>query len=397
MFQKKYTLVLGCMTLVVVQLACNFGTSPTSMATPNIEMTLSYLSTAAAQTLVAGVSPMPSATPVLESPTASETSAPATATRNPETATPVKPCDLVRFEKDVSYPDGSVVEKNKTFVKTWKLTNAGTCSWTPSYALVFFSGDAMKGPAVVSLSKNVNPGESIELSVTLTAPEKKGSYRGYWKLRNAAGVLFGFGKDANSPFWVDIKVGEPEYTFLSLVDTLCKAKWENNNGVELPCPGDGDEAKGFVEIIDEPVNEDGSDADVWGLMTVPPSRKNGFMQGQYRVFEVKEGDRFRAVLQCAYKARKCDMIFRLDYQNNGKTRTLGSWEEVYDGRQTTVDLDLSNLAGETIKLILVVDTNGTRPGDYGVWLNPRVMREGPAPAASQTAAPSKTPANTPTP
>jgi hypothetical protein len=85
------------------------------------------------------------------------------------------------------------------FTKTWRLKNTGTCSWTPAYAVVFFSGEAMSGPAVQALTANVNPGQTVDLSVNLKAPATEGTYTGYWKLRNAAGVTF-------TQFYVAIKV-----------------------------------------------------------------------------------------------------------------------------------------------------------------------------------------------
>jgi hypothetical protein len=87
----------------------------------------------------------------------------------------------------------------ESFVKTWRLKNNGTCAWTPSYAVVFSSGNAMGGPATQALTGNVNPGGTVDISVSLTAPITPGSYTGYWKLRNASAVLF-------SEFYVQIEV-----------------------------------------------------------------------------------------------------------------------------------------------------------------------------------------------
>jgi len=52
-----------------------------------------------------------------------------------------------------TYPDGSLVARSSTFVKIWRLKNTGTCSWTPSYSLVFSGGDSMSGPSTVALTK----------------------------------------------------------------------------------------------------------------------------------------------------------------------------------------------------------------------------------------------------
>lgn len=112
---------------------------------------------------------------------------------------PTQTCDVAQFIDDVTIPDGTTLKPNETFTKTWRFRNAGTCSWTPSYAVVFSSGDSMNGPVTQALTGNVNPGQTVDISVELTAPAAAGSYKGFWKLRNAAGVHF-------SQFYVDIKV-----------------------------------------------------------------------------------------------------------------------------------------------------------------------------------------------
>jgi hypothetical protein len=71
--------------------------------------------------------------------------------------------------------------------------------------LVFTSGDQMGGTTAVRLSGNVYPGQTVDVSVTLTAPDKRGHFTGYWMLRNPNGVLFGYGDKANQAFYVDIR------------------------------------------------------------------------------------------------------------------------------------------------------------------------------------------------
>jgi len=115
-------------------------------------------------------------------------------------ATATSDCDDGDFVTDVTIPDGTVLDPNESFTKTWRLKNSGTCSWTPSYAVVFSNGDSMSGPATQALTGNVNPGQTMDISVNLKAPATAGDYTGYWKLRNAAGVTF-------ATFYVTIKVG----------------------------------------------------------------------------------------------------------------------------------------------------------------------------------------------
>ena len=147
-----------------------------------------------------------------------------TVTAIPETATPIPPTptigsagctDIATFVSDVTYPDNTLVAAGTGFVKTWRLRNTGTCTWTSSYALVFDHGDKMGGPDAVALAGAVSPGSTVDLSVNLTAPTGPGTYQGYWKLRNNAGVLFGLG--GSGAFFVKIIVPgtpTPTSTFL---------------------------------------------------------------------------------------------------------------------------------------------------------------------------------------
>jgi len=142
------------------------------------------------------------------------TSVPATATPLPPTSTPVSTatavsyCDWVIFVRDVTIPDGTGFAPGETFTKTWRLKNRGTCTWTADYMLVFTSGDSMGNTTAVRLPSNVAPGQSVDVSVTLTAPNRRGDYVGYWMLRNPSGMMFGYGEKANQAFYVDINVDD---------------------------------------------------------------------------------------------------------------------------------------------------------------------------------------------
>lgn len=122
-------------------------------------------------------------------------------------ASPVVVCDAARFVVDVTVPDGTQYSPGETFTKTWRLKNTGSCTWNSSYTLVFDSGEAMGGPGSLPLSGTVAPGGEIDLSVALTAPAKAGTYRGYWRLRNAAGEMLPIEKGHNArAFFVEIQV-----------------------------------------------------------------------------------------------------------------------------------------------------------------------------------------------
>jgi len=124
------------------------------------------------------------------------------------TSVPASGCvDRASFVGDVTIPDNTSLSPGQSFVKTWRLRNGGTCTWTTDYALVFVGGHAMSGPSSVLLREPVAPGSTVDLSVTLAAPAGNGTYEGKWQLRNADGRLFGTGGNGDGVFWVRIAVG----------------------------------------------------------------------------------------------------------------------------------------------------------------------------------------------
>ncbi|MBK8421014.1 NBR1-Ig-like domain-containing protein [Candidatus Villigracilis saccharophilus] len=397
MLSRKLTINLSLFIIFLAQMACNV---PSNSATPDTFATLNGLYTASAQTLeAAGTQPVVTATPGLPQPTASMSGS-ASATKIPvsQTAVPLSRCDAAKFVSDVTFPDGSLVTRNNTFTKVWRIQNIGTCSWTPSYALVFTSGDQMSGPAVATLPGNVNPGDTVEIQVTLTAPNKDGKYRGYWKLRNAAGVLFGIGSQADTAFWVDVKVASGSaHIAYDFAANYCSAGWANGSDA-LGCPGTDGDINGFVLKLNQPVMENGVKQSDPGLLMSPQDKRNGVISGQYPAFTVQAGDRFRALAGCQYNSKKCDVVFRLDYKVDGQTKTLGSWHEVYEGNFYAIDLDLNALAGQTVKFILAMEANGGNNNDNAIWLNPLILRQGtPPPTFTPTFTPTVTPTFSATP
>jgi len=138
---------------------------------------------------------------IFKSPTATGTQY--TPTANP--ALLASGCNNLRLILDVNVPAGSVVRPGESFTKTWKVENSGTCDWVYLYRLVFVSGDRMDGEPS-GLGKVIVPGKWTQLSVSLTAPKKAGTYIGYWRFGTQTGSPFG------STLTVSIVVGSPTDT-----------------------------------------------------------------------------------------------------------------------------------------------------------------------------------------
>ena len=118
----------------------------------------------------------------------------------------------IAFVQDISVPDDTVFAPGDSFEKTWRLRNIGTCPWTTDYNLIFAGGDDLGGELSVPLPSAVVPGQTIDLSAALTAPETVGTYRADYLLADSAGNPFGVDGFDDQVIWVQIEVGIPDPT-----------------------------------------------------------------------------------------------------------------------------------------------------------------------------------------
>jgi len=286
-------------------------------------------------------------------------------------------CDSALFVADVTIPDGTVVAPGSTFVKTWRLENNGSCTWTTSFSAVFTSGDQLGAPAVVNMPTSVAPGATVDLSVNLTAPSSSGHYRGNWKLRDGSGNIFGVGTYANSIFWVDIYVSGTYTTSTSydFMTNACSAAWSSGAGA-LPCPGTDGDTRGFALPVSSPQLENGTVDPNPGVVVNPQQVTGGYIQGVYPAYTVQSGDHFQGIINCTFNSPSCYVNFRLMYQiGSGPVQTLWSFNERYDGLYYRFNLDLSSLAGQSVNFILYtadVSGHGTPSGDRAEWVETRI-------------------------
>ncbi len=351
--------------------------------TVQAQLTQQALSTPPGSTPVAPLSPTPiSIPPTVALPTASPTLN-ATATPTLPLPTPLPPtptaipvlCDQAKFVSDVTVADGTVYSPGAEFTKIWRLRNDGSCTWNSSYSLVFVSGDRMSAPRSVPLPGNVRPGESVDLKVDLLAPAEQGRYRGYWMLSNANGERFGIGNKAQTAFWVEIRVAAPNQNFAyDFATNMCTATWRSSAG-SLPCPGDSKSSDGSVTLLDRPVLENGRREDEATIWTRPEATRDGWIQGVYPAYKVRNGDHFLAEVGCLENNKSCEVVFSLDYQiSGGSVKNLGEWYEVYDGSTTRIDVDLSALEGKTVQFILSVTNYGKPSQANAFWLVPSIRQ-----------------------
>jgi hypothetical protein len=234
----------------------------------------------------------------------------------------------------------------------------------------------MGGANKMNFSGSVQPGSTIDISITFTAPSVEGKYRGYWKLANASGISFGTGAK-NSSFYVDIDVQSANSKYaLDFAATFCNAEWTSGAGT-LTCPGATGDIKGYVQRFDNPVTETGSIENEPALLTVPQAQKDGADRGKFPAYTIQSGDTFRAILFCAQDAKDCSVIFQLDYIVEGETniQTAINWSKAWDGKLKSVVFDLSGLTGKRVRFILTVFANGDMKDDRAEWLAPRILHK----------------------
>ena len=210
-------LILCIAILTVCSLvSCNLPVSQSGTATmsvDNVYATVAANLTAEAHATSPGnvtqAPPLHTLTPTLGNRT-NTPKATAQLTLAPRPSETALPCDQASAGHpiDITIPDDTQLKPGESFSKTWRLVNSGTCVWDNSYAVVWFSGEDIGVAREQFFITQVNPGQAIDVTVDMIAPETAGAYQSNWKLRNQAGSLFGIGPNGGSPFWAKIVVIE---------------------------------------------------------------------------------------------------------------------------------------------------------------------------------------------
>lgn len=369
------------LTLVLLT-ACNFPRSGvTPQARPETILTYAAQTVEAQLTLSAGeiqatITPG-GATPTATLEPGDTATTPPDTTSTAGTTTTSEICDRGGFVRDVNYPDDTIVEAGEVFTKTWRLENTGTCTWNSNYAIVFDHGDAMGSPASLPLTDgNVPPGEELDVSITLTAPDDSGEYQGYWKLRNQAGQIFGLGSNADREFWAKVRVGVVSGITYDFIARASSAEWVTSGGGEevgLTFGGDTNDANGVAKIEGGFKLEDGITVGRT-LITHPKHNDDGRITGTFSEYTVRDGDRFIAKLGFLEDCGDGQVLYQLWYEDGGDMERIGEWSESCDGRMTTVNVDLSDLDGRTVRFVFVVRAEGPPDDDLVIWGSARIER-----------------------
>jgi hypothetical protein len=237
----------------------------------------------------------------------------------------------------------------------------------------------MGAPASVPLGSSVAPGSTIDVSVTLTAPDTGGTYRGDYKLRDAANVLFGLG-DGTKPFWAQVKVPFQAGIVLDFISTAKDAEWRtgvgDDPGDEIDFGGDDNDPNGVAKIKDQVELENGRTSGKI-LLTVPKHESNGYVQGLFPAYTVQQGDRFKGTLgfmipEGSDSCGSGKVKFQLTYWDGDALKLIEEWEKSCNGSLLPVDVSLSSIKGQEVQFVLRVKAGGTFADEWAIWNSIRI-------------------------
>lgn len=224
--------VIISLILTIIISACNL---PGNQAI-GTEDTIADESTHSSETLSAELTRLAQQpTSSIETPTFTGSPTLTNTTFYTSTKTPI-PCLLVGWSDatiDVTVPDNTIMSPGQAFTKTWRLTNAGTCTWNSSYQLVFDHGDPMGVSTTYSqplTTGTVAQGQTVDISVNLVAPMTPGTYTGYWRFKDPSNVFFGLG---GSGTWI-VKIKVVNSVTVTLLPVVGESGTIRDNGGPWP-------------------------------------------------------------------------------------------------------------------------------------------------------------------
>jgi len=120
------------------------------------------------------------------------------------TPAPASHCPLAEVTRE-TIPAGSTFQQDHWLAKQWTVLNAGNCTWTTEYQIVYYDGNRFNQPLVSNFKKEVLPGEVITITFEFAAPMKLGKHQSWWMMRTNTGELFGNGP-GDAPLYIEINV-----------------------------------------------------------------------------------------------------------------------------------------------------------------------------------------------
>lgn len=256
-------------------------------------------------------------------------------------------------------PSGVTSDSTPTFI--WSVVGGAL-----KYELKLFRSGTLVYSKIIMAG---NCGASYCSSTPATAL-KNSTY--YWKVKAYVG---GKWQNPSAPKYFSVGTGgASSYQFTS---SPSLATWTSGAGA-VSFGSSTPNAAGVAYLAGSVQMEDGSTYSLPALVMIPQDVTSGSLSGVFQSRTVAAGDRFRASIGCVYGATNCYVRFILDAQvgDAGSLVNLMTYSEHYEGLLREVSVDLSSLAGKSVKFILKVSAYNGRTGSQcsAAWLSPRIAK-----------------------
>jgi len=209
---KKNRKILFILILILTLTIINTGCQPKAPLEPTLDANAIF--TQAAETVGAKLTstalsmPTETSTPTL-APTNTQSPPTTTATIAATSLNPLSSVTItlapnpnkMEFVGDITIPDGQIIPSGAKFIKTWRVKNIGTTTWSSNFKIRLWAGGQYGAAASILLGKEVKPNEEADISIEFTAPINNGEYYSMWILSDQDEANFGV------PFYVKFVVG----------------------------------------------------------------------------------------------------------------------------------------------------------------------------------------------
>ena len=109
-----------------------------------------------------------------------------------------------RYESE----SGKEISAGDDFMFVLRLTNSGLCTWTTEYLVILIANAGLKIVDRQEFKATAVPGQTVDIPIQVTVPDKPGSFSASWKLQNPLGEVFGHGEDGDQLFTMKLEVLE---------------------------------------------------------------------------------------------------------------------------------------------------------------------------------------------
>lgn len=319
----------------------------------------------------------------------------------------------------MTLPDFTEVNAGEQLIKTWEIKNIGGCTWTPAYQLVYNNGARVSAASITPFTKNILPGETVQISIPVIIPETTGRIQTYWYLISDTNQIVGTDTDGKPYLWfkaevepassqtfnltatpqpfvtLEALIPNPSGVILDLYSNACGAVWLSNNN-PIPCPEFETNPFGVVQLVKDEPFENGEFTSDALLFALPASQSEVIVTGTYPQFVVQNGDKLTFRTGCLLNTPQCSALVFFYYINESGTREiLWGVSEGQDGITSNVEIDLSFLQGQTISIQIEVSSLGESFDDSILISSPIILQS--AVLFTPTAEPTFTPTATFTP